>query len=241
MTPSLETHIITDMENVFTGIRAVLFDLDGTLVETSIDFTLMKREMLHLGERYGVPGSDLAGLDILAIVEAVYALLVSRPRASDAETMRGEAYGILQRIELASCGQVDPIAGALELLYAVRNAGMKICIVTRNCRPAVELSLARTGVFYDALLTRDDVPKTKPHPDHLISALSPLGICPHEALMVGDHWMDVVAGRAAGTRTVGFLRSDRPDSFFDEHAPDLVIRSLSELTSALAEIECFYR
>ena len=47
--------------------------------------------------------------------------------------------------------------------------------------------------------------------------------------MIGDHWMDIQAGRAAGTRTIGFLRPDRPEGFFDVCPPDVVIPDLGEL------------
>ena len=223
------------MKDIFHGIRAVLFDMDGTLVETSIDFSLMKREMLRIAGEYGIPSHQLSDLDIIGIIDAACRELVSQSRSSDAETMYDEAYGILQEIELSACRNAVPIDGAIELLHAIGNAGIKICIVTRNSREPVGISIERTGVFYDILLTRDDVPDVKPHPDHLISALEPFGIPLDAAVMVGDHWMDVVAGKAAGTRTVGFLRPDRPDDFFDPYCPDLVIRSLSELSDALAE------
>ncbi len=213
------------MANPFEGIRAVLFDMDGTLVETEIDFALMKREMLSLGERHGIPASELQGLDILAVVDAV----VARLEPDEASRTRQEAFEILEQIELAEIDAVHIIPGALEVLRALRDAGIKIGIVTRNCRNAVELSLEHTGVFYDVLLTRDDVRNTKPHPDHLLQALDVLGVGPDEALMVGDHWMDIQAGRAAGTRSIGFLRPDRPEGFFDVCAPDLVIRDLREL------------
>ncbi|MHB1458240.1 MAG: HAD family hydrolase [Armatimonadota bacterium] len=223
------------MMSIFCGIRAVLFDMDGTLVETSIDFSLMKREMLRIAEEYGIPSHQLANLDIIGIIDAAYRELVSQSRSSDAETMYDEAYGILQEIEISACRNAISVEGAIKLLHAIRDAGIKICIVTRNSREAVGISVERTGVFFDILLTRDDVPDVKPRPDHLISALEPFGIPPDEAVMVGDHWMDVVAGKAAGTRTVGFIRPDRPDDFFDPYCPDLVIHSLSELTDALAE------
>ncbi len=217
------------MNNPFEGIRAVLFDMDGTLVETDIDFPLMKREMLVLGERQGIPASELQGLDILAVVNAIVDRLEAQGRADEAVRVREEAFRTLERIELAHSDAAYVIPRAIELLGAIRRAGIKIGIVTRNCRSAVQVSLDRTGVFYDVLLTRDDVRNTKPHPEHLLLALEALGVDPDEALMIGDHWMDVQGGRAAGTRTIGFLRPDRPEGFFDVCPPDLIIRGLGEL------------
>lgn len=217
------------MTNIFADIRAVLFDMDGTLVETNIDFPLMKREMLALGERHGIPASELQRLDILAVVDFVADRLRMQSKDREAERVRQEAFDILEQIELSPCSKAAPIPGAHRLLDALRCAGMKIGIVTRNCRSAVRLSSEQTGIAADVLLTRDDVPCTKPHPEHILSALRMLDTHPCEAVMVGDHWMDIQGGKAAGTRTVGFLRPGRPADFFDEVEPDLVIRDLAEL------------
>jgi phosphoglycolate phosphatase-like HAD superfamily hydrolase len=97
----------------------------------------------------------------------------------------------------------------------------------------VQISSERTGIYGDVLVTRDDVEKTKPHPEHLHSALKLLGVPAEQAIMVGDHFMDVMAGKAAGTRTVGFLREGRPADLFDKVQPDFIIRSLDELIHAL--------
>jgi phosphoglycolate phosphatase-like HAD superfamily hydrolase len=69
----------------------------------------------------------------------------------------------------------------------------------------------------------------KPDPLHLHLALERLGVSPADAVMVGDHVMDVLGGKAAGTRTLGVLTPDRPPDFFREAAPDGVIRALPEL------------
>jgi phosphoglycolate phosphatase len=222
------------LSDIFKGIRAVLFDLDGTLVETNIDFPLMKREMISLGERYGIPADETQGLDILRIVDLIVTRLREQSREHESRHVRQEAYQKLEEIELDYCRSAHPIASSVELLDALRDAGIKIGIVTRNSRAGVAISMERCGIMADALVTRDDVENTKPHPDHILRALDSLGVSPSEAVVVGDHRMDVLGGKSAGTRTIGFLRPDRPDDFFDREKPDLIIRDLAEL---LDEIE----
>jgi phosphoglycolate phosphatase len=221
------------MTNPFEGIRAALFDMDGTLVETNIDFPLMKREMLALGERHGILASELQGLDILAVVDHVTYQLSKE----EAKSVRQEAFDRLEQIELVHCQDAGPIDCAPELLKALEDAGIKVAVVTRNCRSAVRLSLEKAGIHSDVLLTRDDVTNTKPHPDHLHQALDMLGVTPEEAMMVGDHWMDIRAGKAAGTRTIGFLRPDRPKDFFDAEPPDLVVQDLAELLAFVKRLK----
>lgn len=218
------------MTNLFDGVHAVLFDLDGTLVETNIDFACMKRDMIAIAVEHGLSASDVQRLDILAIVDAVHAEVAASRDVSAADLVRAKMLGRLEEIEMPSCLAATPMPGALELLSALREAGIRVGIVTRNCRRGVDLSLARTGVSAEVLLTRDDIARTKPHPDHLLRALSALDSTPSEAIMVGDHWMDVAAGRAAGAKTVGLLHDDRPADYFDSMAPDYVVRRLAELT-----------
>ena len=217
------------MPNPFEGVRAALFDMDGTLVETNIDFARMRREMLALGGDHAVPVEEIRGLDILAIVDRVTGCVRDVSGEAAARRVRRKAYEQLEQIELTHCHNAQPVAGALELLDALRAAGVKIGIVTRSCAKAVRICLARTGVWADVLLTRDDVVNAKPHPAHVLEAVEILGIPPEEAIMVGDHSMDIEGGKAAGARTVGFLRPDRAEDFFEEVRPDLVIRDLREL------------
>jgi HAD superfamily hydrolase (TIGR01549 family) len=214
------------MDRLFEDARAVLFDMDGTLVETNIDFARMKREMVALAGTCGIAESEVAGLDILAVVERTVAEIADK---DEARQLRARAFRILEEIEVTHVEEASEIPGASDLLMALRAAGLGVGIVTRNSRRVSEISLTRAGITADVFLSRDDVRRTKPHPEHLLEALALLGAEPSEAVMVGDHWMDIRGGKAAGTRTVGFLRPDRPEGFFDADPPDLIVRDLAEL------------
>jgi phosphoglycolate phosphatase len=101
----------------------------------------------------------------------------------------------------------------------------------------VEQVLERIPLRHSVLLTRSEVTRVKPHPDHLLRALAHLEAAPDQSVMVGDHWMDVQAGKAAGMRTVGILTPGRPADFFEAETPDRVIRDLHELISFLSGSE----
>jgi len=233
----------TQSSSLLRGLRAALFDLDGTLVETRIDFPLMKREVLALAARFGLPSAPLEPLDILGVVEESRRLLRQRGRPEEAEALRREAFRRLEEIEVVQCAAPEPVAGAAELSAALHRRGVAIAIVTRNCRRVSLDLVAAAGLAHDVLVTRDDVPLTKPHPLHLQTALSRLGLdipaargpgtvpgSPPSvsAVMVGDHWMDVQAGRNAGIGTVGILRG-RDASFFAPALPDLMVDRLADL------------
>ncbi|HLV79220.1 MAG TPA: HAD family hydrolase [Chthonomonadaceae bacterium] len=226
---------------LFAGLAAALFDLDNTLIETHIDFPGMKREMLALVGRYGLDPAPLAAFDILGVVEAACQALESAGRAPEVERLRAEAFARLAEIETAACAAPVEMEGAAELLELLRARGVPVAIVTRNCRTVSERLLAHGRLSCDALLTRDDVARVKPHPDHLRAALAALArkqgvqvLPPQASLMAGDHWMDVAAGQAAGLRTIG-LRRNRPPEFFADAMPDLLVNDMAELWTLARE------
>jgi len=225
------------MTPLLDPVDAVLFDLDGTLVETNIDFPLMKREMLALSARYGLDTAGLVGLDILAIVDAAAGMLRSAGRHEDAHDLWIIAMQRLEEIEMRHARETRSIPFARELVLRLKERGIRVGIVTRNCRRASETSLEMTGIRPDVLVCREDTQRHKPHPEPLRTALNALGARPEASVMVGDHLMDIQSGRAAGMRTIGFLRGTRPPDFFDGVRPDLVVRDLAEALRAIVDCD----
>ncbi len=188
----------------FAALRAVLFDLDGTLIETHIDFPAMMQAMHTLARNAGVPEAVTEGKDILSFVEAAADYLQARRKNGTA--LRREAFAQLEALEVAGCAHPVLLPGTPELLAELARNKIKIGIVTRNCRRVSESLLSQFDLPYDLLLTRDDVTRTKPNPEHLWDALKCLAVSPAEAAMVGDHWMDIQAGQKAGcAATLGIL------------------------------------
>ena len=221
------------MKPLLSDVDAVLFDLDGTLVETNIDFPLMKREVVALAVESGLPAEEVQGLDILGVLARTVEFLTASGRPSDAGQVRSRGMDILEEIELRHASDTQEIAFAKELVDHLRGCGIGIGIVTRNCRRASEISLSITGICADVVICREDSNNHKPHPEPILLALSTLHADPRNSIMVGDHIMDVQAGKAAGMKTIGFLREDRPRDFFDEVAPGLVACDLREVLDAI--------
>lgn len=207
----------------FENIRAVLFDLDGTLVHTRIDFPGMKERVLAEVRRAGLDPEAYRARDILAI------LAEAGPRLADPRDFLERAEEALVEIEMAACEGAEEAEGAAETLAWLRDRDVRVGIVTRNSPRAVARVLRDIPLPHDVLLTRADTPRVKPDPIHLLLALERLDAPPARSLMVGDHVMDVLGGKAAGTRTLGLLTPERPPDFFAQASPDGVIRSLREL------------
>ena len=221
------------MKPLLSTVDSILFDLDGTLVETNIDFAAMKREMVALAAEAGMAPREVEGLDILGVIDSTTAFLANEGKAGEAAELRCRAMSILEEIELRHARDTQEIPFAKDLTDRLRARGIGVGIVTRNCRRASELSLSITGIGADVLVCREDSLNHKPHPEPILLALSVLHADPRNSVMVGDHIMDVQGGKAAGTKTIGFLREHRADDFFDSIEPDFVTRDLKEVLDAI--------
>ena len=208
------------------SLRAVLFDLDGTLVETHIDFPAMTKAMLARAAEANVPLSVVEGKDILGLVDAAAAFVTEH--GGDGASFRRAAYDDLEQREVQGCAHPRLLPGTGALLTQLWDAHIKIGIVTRNCRRVSEDLVARYALPHDVLLTRDDVARAKPNPEHLWDALRVLGIPASEAAMTGDHWMDIQAGEAAHcAATLGVLGRNSAD-WFAPCPPMHLVRNLGE-------------
>ena len=233
---------------ILSGVSACLFDFDGTLVVPSIDFDQMRLSVLELVREFGVDPLPLAGMHVLEMIEHVTTRLPDggRQRASD---FCRRAHRSVLDIELEAAESAEPYPGAPEMLVELSRRGFKVAIVTRNCRAAVERIMERVPMHCDVLLTRDDVSHVKPDPRHLYAALEVIDGSPdrtnldgsqgaqvgtaQNAMMCGDHPMDIVAGKRIGAHTVGVLRPGVSTSYFDDVMPDLILDDISHLLDLL--------
>ncbi|PZS16148.1 MAG: HAD family hydrolase [Acidimicrobiales bacterium] len=176
-----------------TGRPGVLFDLDGTLVDTNYLHTLAwARALRDAGE--WAPMNAIHRLVGMGGDQLVPRLLGhDSPRAIEARAGRYQ--------ELIRDARVFP--GAVELLLALHREGAAVVLATSSPGDEVEAMVELLGAsdatdVIDAQTTADDVERSKPHPDVLRAALQAGSIDPGRALVVGDSVWDVEAARAAG-------------------------------------------
>ena len=180
------------------SIKAVIFDLDGTLIDTAGEIaTALDRTFTELGKPL-LPASevrDLIGRGVPSLVERALAKVGADGFALGHAVERFEAH-YAQTVGTAAVVFPGVRAG----LEALQSAGYAMSVVTNKPRYFTEQLLEGLGVgaFFSAIVAGDDGIRRKPHGDMLVAACERMDSTPPKTLMLGDSDNDVIAARAAG-------------------------------------------
>ena len=213
-------------------MKAVIFDFDGTLAVLNIDFSFMTQQVLELMRQFGVDRGSVKERYLLEIIDEVFQIL-AKDDASNAQAFYEKAHLILHEIEMEAAGKGRLIPGAEETLRDLREKGIKVGIVTRNCEDAVRKVFPEIEARCDIFVSRNSVRKVKPHPDHLRYVLNALGIRREETAMVGDHIIDIEAGKRAGMMAIGVLTGRTKREDFEKAGADDILTQASDLRTLL--------
>jgi phosphoglycolate phosphatase len=211
------------------NIRAILFDLDGTLVDTWKDLMNASNHVLN---HYGFPPMNPAEARLLA-TDGIRAMLTSvmgeKLKDYSFEQLKDEFLEFyLKNINRSS----EIFSGYSSLMQFLRKNSISWGIVTNKFRFLTEPLISCFPELSDCAVTvcNDTVPEKKPHPAPLLYALKTIGISAGHALYVGDHIRDVECGINAGTYTAaaawGYIRKDDDPG---KWGADIVVNSPEEL------------
>lgn len=220
------------------GLKAVVFDLDGTLIDSAPDLAAALNRLLA---REGFPSIRLAevhtmiGDGVAALVERGFA---AHGRALSAGELESLSARFVADYEPNSSVETRPFPGAIEALRALRAAGFALGVCTNKPEAATRSILAAFGMdpFIAAAVGGDTLPGTKkPEPATLRETLRRLGAEAGQAIAVGDSPNDIAAARAAGVPIVAvtFGYSRVPPA---ELGADRLIGRFADLGMALAEV-----
>jgi pyrophosphatase PpaX len=217
-----------------TATRAVLFDLDGTLIDTT---DLILRCFSHSWQSvYGAEHSRDALIATFGIPlrEAMRRLLAqsdgNAPCHDDALVDR-----LLNEYRSFNVANHDTIArpfvGARQVIETLRERGYRIGVVTSKGRELAMrgLKLCALDELFDTTICLEDTQVHKPAPEPILAALDRLSVASGEAAYVGDSYHDIVAGRRAGVKTVAALWGPMPRADLECERPDHLAESIADL------------
>jgi pyrophosphatase PpaX len=207
-------------------LKAVLFDIDGTLLDSAEFIYCAFDHVLH--ERKLPPRTRAEMAAVMGFsLEECYRVLAG---GGDLAAMCRE-HREFQR------GKLDmprAFPGAEEVLEELRGKGLLMAAVTTRSRVSSIVTLERCGLagFMQTVVSAEDTENLKPHPEPLLKALKSLKSRPAQAVMVGDTAADIQAGVSAGTGTIGALYGFQ-GAVLERARPDFVINAIGELPAVL--------
>ena len=216
-------------------MQALIFDMDGTLVDTvyghvlawqrALDEVDLPIEAWKIHRRIGMSG----GLFTRAVAREVGRPLT--PAEVEAVQLRhGELYRELLPVR-------RPLPGALELLRELRATGIPHGIATSGRRPEIDASLDALGIGPETVVVeRGNVERAKPEPDLFLNCAAQLGVPPDECYVVGDAVWDLLAARRAHMLSIGLLSGGYGDDELIRAGAFRVYRDPDDLRQSLDEL-----
>jgi pyrophosphatase PpaX len=204
--------------------RTVLFDLDGTLIDSGAMILASFRHATQTVLAREIPDEELAGfVGGGHITEHMKAL--DPTRAEELVRAYREHNEPLH-------DDLEAFEGVDDVLAQLRREGRRLGIVTAKRRRTVDLAFAVLPIerFFDVVVTTESTERSKPAPDPVLFALAKLGATADEAAFVGDSPYDVAAGKAAGVFTVGVAWGGlHPEQSLLDEGADVIVHSPREL------------
>lgn len=205
-------------------IECVLFDLDGTIVNTNEliissfmhalkenNLPALTREEIipHMGTTLQQQMSAFSGLQDTSVLELSY-----------------RSYNYAHHDEL-----IRSFPHVNETMEGLLSRGIKLGIVTTKIRPTTLKALEMFDLlkYMETIVTVNDVSQAKPHPEPVLTAVANLGVDPARTLMVGDSAVDIQSAKAAGVRVAAVAWSLKGEEMLRKYNPDYIIHDMKDL------------
>ncbi len=197
---------------VFKNVKAYFFDLDGTLMDSKLNFDLMREDL-------GFP-KDVPILEYIDTLECEKAIQ--------------KANEIVLHHEYEGAKNSSPIPGVMQFIEQLQKKNYPVAILTRNCRKATDYMLNKHGLHIEKVITREDFPP-KPDPSALQYLAKFYKMDPKECIYIGDFKFDLVTAKNAGMQSALF---DRFENLNFKHMADYTFSSFENLLKVNNEKTC---
>jgi phosphoglycolate phosphatase len=218
-------------------VKAILLDLDGTLIDSA---PLYYQIIDIVFERLGVPSASRETLqEAMDDGDFDWDFVLPASMKSRKEVLVAEARDIIDDIAPPLFSQqLKLVPGAADVCEKIAACSLKIGLVTSTPRNYIAVKmgpLRKAGIekLLQVIVTADDVINKKPHAEPLIKGSQELGVAAEQCVYVGDTRVDIRAGIAAGMKTVGVLTGFDDVDALKKERPDAIINSIAQLDESI--------
>lgn len=221
------------MKDVIPTIQSVMFDLDGTLIDSvPVYFQLMQSILKTVGLP---PAPDPLIAEFMTKGISALEKMIPDEKQDQREELIEQCLTVGRRMSWEMFrDEVELIPGVGRLFASITRRRIQIAVVSNTQRCNMDrklIPLDRRGIKDDlaATIAIEDAPKRKPAPDPLLACAHKLAVSPHQCIYVGDSHVDIQAGRAAGMLTVGVLTGLDDRQTLQRENPTMIKESVADL------------
>ena len=219
--------------NALLKVSGVLFDLDGTLVDSRRDIAEAANHALAKNGYLQLPHDELESF----VGDGAPALMsrAARLEAKD-EKVSGLVADFLDYYAEHPIDHTDLMPGALQALQELEPYVLGVCTNKPRRTSLAVIRGLKLEARFAGVVAGDDLPLRKPDPAPVVEAARLMGVPVTELIMVGDGPQDVLSGRAAGAYTVGVRGGIQAYERLEAAGPDVMIETLAELSEVVSQL-----
>jgi len=214
-------------------LKALIFDMDGTITELSLPLEAMRQDTKDYYVARGLPPNLLEPADGISssTTKAKEFFLKNGLELDRWNQMEEEVDKILSAHEGFAAETARLLDGTLDVVKKLRQNGYMTAILTNNGRSSVEKIMEQIPLrdFFDVIQTRHESPRPKPYPDGLLKIVSNLGLNKTEVIYIGDALIDATAADRAGIEFWGVATGETPREVLINAGASKVFCSLDEI------------
>lgn len=221
-------------------IKAVIFDLDGTLVPFTLDVKTCRIKVIQYLTEQGFPAS------LFSMNETAFDMLVKAKKHIKTKgineqkfsKIKKRVHSIVESFELEAAQSTEMFSGVSETLKTLKEMNLKIALCTISGEKAAKHIIDRFGLeaFFDAAITREDVSAVKPDPIHIEAVLMALKVGVQEAVLVGDSTKDIICARRLKMLAVGVTTGLSSMNCLVHAGAHYIASSVTELPSLITQL-----
>jgi HAD superfamily hydrolase (TIGR01509 family) len=218
-------------------IKAVIFDLDGTLAHFNLNYKVLRAEARGILLKASVPAS------LLEVNQSIFEMLklseiYFKKSPANYEQVRGKVLEITDKFEMEAAQTTCLMSGAVETLKNLKEQGVKMGLCTISSQKSAKHILQRFKIteYFEVVVAREQVKHVKPHPEQVELALKALGVAAEEALVVGDSIADVKAAQESKAVAVGIPTGYNSPQQLTTAGANYLITALTDLPVLIEEI-----